>query len=418
MSEQADVLVIGGGVIGVCAAYELAGKGASVTLLEREPDICPPESAVHANCGLVVPSEVDPLAAPGVLGQGLRWLLDGASPFYIRPRLSPALARWLWLFRAAATEDVVRRHAPVLHGLSVSGAALHAELGAEHGERWAYARRGWLAICESAGAQAEAETAAESVRRHGVEVEVLSAEDVRARVPQVRTAIAGGTCTPGDAHLDPAAFTRELAALAEARGATMLVGAEAYGFEQSGARVTRVLTTRGPIAADQVVIAAGAWSPHLTRQLGLRLPIEPAKGYSVDVPRPDGWPDTPLYITQSHVVVTPLPDVVRLGGTLELAGWDMTVRQRRVAGMRRAAERVLGLPADGPVRRIWRGPRPLTPDGLPVIGRSPRHTNVILATGHCMLGLSLGPITGMLVAEIAAGETPSHDLGPLRPDRF
>ena len=147
-----------------------------------------------------------------------------------------------------------------------------------------------------------------------------------------------------------------------------------------------------------MVLAAGAWTPLLTRGLGLRLPIEPAKGYSVDVDRPDGFPELPLYLGDAHVVLTPLGDALRLGSTLELSGWDMRVRPRRVAYLREGGRRAIGLPADGPVRQLWRGPRPVTPDGLPVIGRVPGRDRVILATGHCMLGLSLGPVTGRLVA--------------------
>jgi D-amino-acid dehydrogenase len=240
-------------------------------------------------------------------------------------------------------------------------------------------------------------------------------------VPQVREgSVVGGILTPDDGHMDPAAFTRETVARAQRVGATVVTGAEANGVETGGAGggVRGVRTTRGVIAADQVVIAAGAWSPFLARELGMRLPIEPAKGYSIDVASPDGLPDLPLCVGEAHVVLTPLGDALRLGSTLELAGWDMRLRPKRLLHLRRAAARVLGLPDEGPVRRIWRGPRPLTPDGLPVIGRSPRHANVVFATGHCMLGLSLGPVTGRLVAEIVAGEAPSHDLGPLRPDRF
>ena len=141
-----------------------------------------------------------------------------------------------------------------------------------------------------------------------------------------------------------------------------------------------------------MVLAAGAWTPLLARGLGLRLPIEPAKGYSVDVDRPADFPELPLYLGDAHVVLTPLGDTLRLGSTLELSGWDMRVRpQARRVSARAAAERAIGLPADGPVRQLWRGPRPVTPDGLPVIGRVPGRDRVILATGHCMLGLSLAP---------------------------
>lgn len=470
MRHRDDVLVIGGGVIGACVAQALAARGAAVTLLERESEVCPPASAVYANCGLLVPSEIEPLAHPGALGEGLRWLLDGSSPFYVKPRVSLALARWLWLFRAACSPDVARAHAPVLHELSEVSAALHDDLAREAGEArsavageadtraagpsatniggcgatsagatWDYHRNGWLFVYETAAGLRAAERGANEIRALGVRVEMLSATEVRERAPQVRPgSVVGGVLTPDDGHMDPAAFTRAMAAWAQRAGATIVTGAEVYGFEtggdvrpvagggrrtrrlrpSTGPRVQAVHTTRGVFAADQVVLAAGAWSAALGRDLGLHLPIEPAKGYSIDVARPDGTAELPLCAGEAHVVLTPLGETLRLGSTLELAGWDLRLRPKRLASLRRAAARIVGLPEDGQVRQVWRGPRPLTPDGLPVIGRSPRHANVVLATGHCMLGLSLGPVTGTLVAEVCAGETPSLDIGALSPSRF
>lgn len=422
-SGREDVLVIGGGVIGACVAAAVAERGGTVTLLEREPEVCPPESAVYANCGLLVPSEIEPLAHPGALGQGLRWMLDGTSPFYVKPRASLALARWLWLFRGACAPEVAQAHAPLLLELSTASAVLHDGLAADGGETWNYRRNGWLSVYETAKGMDAARVEAAATRSLGAPSDVLTAAEVRERVPQIREgSVAGGVLTPDDGHMDPAAFTRAMAARAQRAGATVVTGAEAYAFEFGGGAtrggVRAVRTTRGDFVADQVVIAAGAWSAALARRLGLRLPMQPAKGYSIDVAKPDGLPDLPICVGEAHVVLTPLGDVLRLGSTLELAGWDMSLRPKRLSHLRRAASRVLGLPDDGPVRQVWRGPRPLTPDGLPFIGRSPRQPNVVFATGHCMLGLTLGPVTGKLVTEVCAGETPSHDLELLRTDRF
>ena len=417
MEHMADVIVIGGGPVGVCCALELARAGARTILLEKEPQVCPPESGAHANCGLLVPSDATPLAAPGVLGQGLRWMLDSSSPFYIAPRPSPALARWLWLFRAACSRERAQAAMPVLRALHVASAGLHDELARDHGERWLFHHDGVLQVYETAAGLRAAAEEAEQARALGVRADELTAADARRLFPSLCCELTGAFLFPEDGHLDPLLFTRSVAELATEAGARVVTGAEVLSLEPAPDGL-RALTTRGDFVAGQVVLAAGAWSPFLARGLGLRLPIEPAKGYSVDVERPEDFPELPLYLGDAHVVLTPLGDTLRLGSTLELSGWDMRVRPRRVAYLREGARRAIGLPADGPVRQRWRGPRPVTPDGLPVIGRVPGRDRVILATGHCMLGLSLGPVTGRLVAELAGRRAPSIDLAPLSPARW
>jgi D-amino-acid dehydrogenase len=417
LNGREDILVVGGGPVGACCALELARAGASVTLLEKEPEICPPESGAHANCGLLVPSDATPLAAPGVLGQGLRWMLDSSSPFYIAPRPSPALARWLWMFRAACAADRARASAPVLRALHLMSARLHDELAAERGVEWRYHHGGELQVYETASGLAAADEEAEQARAMGARVDEVTAGEARRMFPGLRCELAGAHFFPEDGHLDPMLFTRAATRMAEEAGARVVTGAEALSLEPAPQGV-HALTTRGAFTGTQVVLAAGAWTPFLMRGLGLRLPVEPAKGYSVDVDRPADFPDMPLYLGDAHVVLTPLGDALRMGSTLELSGWDMRVRPKRVAYLRAGGERAIGVPADGPVRQIWRGPRPVTPDGLPVIGRVPGRDRVILATGHCMLGLSLAPATGRLVTQVASGARPDVDLTPLALQRF
>ena len=418
MSVGTDIIVVGGGPVGACCALELARAGASVTLLEREPEICPPESGAHANCGLLVPSDATPLAAPGVLGRGLKWMLDSSSPFYIAPRPSPALARWLWLFRAACSAERAQAAAPVLRALHVLSARLHDELAAQDGENGASTttassrssrrRTGWPRPPRTS--RSRAPWASASTRSRPIEARRL--------FPSLCCELGRRLPLPGGRPPRPDALHAR-------RGTHGRRGRRDRGDRRGGARAragaggrARRDHARGSFAAGQVVLAAGAWTPFLTRGLGVRLPVEPAKGYSVDVERPADFPELPLYLGDAHVVLTPLGDSLRLGSTLELAGWDMRVRPRRVAYLRAAGERAIGVPADGPVRQLWRGPRPVTPDGLPVIGRVPGRDRVILATGHCMLGLSLGPATGRLVTQVASGARPEIDLAPLGVQRF
>ena len=414
---RSDVLVIGGGPVGVCCAYWLARAGAGVTLIERGAQICPPESAAHGNCGLLTPSEVIPLAAPGVVAQGLRAMLRSDSSFHVTPRPSPALARWLLLFRAAAGTRRTRARMPVLAELHRASAVLHDELAATCGERWRHCRSGFLEVCETPAALAGVDDEVYEARQVGVRAEELSAAEVRARYPQLRCGVAGAYFFPDDCHVDPCALTRTVAELAAAAGATVISGVEAVSLSETSRGVT-ALTTAGEIRAGQAVVAAGVGTPPLVRGLGLRLPIEAAKGYSIDYPALEDFGETPILMLEEGVVLTPLGDRLRAGGVLELAGQDMSVRPRRVAQLQGVAARAAGVRAEAPLRSVWRGPRPLSPDGLPFIGRLPRQPNVIVAAGHSMHGLTLGPATGRLVAELAGGGRPSQDLTAFAPNRF
>lgn len=418
MGQRVETLIVGGGVVGVCCAYELARAGAEVTLIERDEPVAPVSSAVYANAGLLTPGDPYPLASPGVLGKGLKWLLDSGSPFYVAPWADRDLPRWLELFRRNCREGPMRRGMAVQRALLRRGCDLHQEYADLAGEAYGYERRGWLMVYESEDGFAGGRREAEDAAAFGVEWEAVERSRLREVAPGLRAGLAGGVLYSEDGHLVPHLFVRELARLAGETGADIRTGHEALRIEATGGRVTRVVTTRGVFEPDTVVLAAGVWTVPVAGQLGLNLPIQAAKGYSLTVPRPEGVPDVPLYATERHVCVTPMGDVVRLAGTLELAGFDLSVRWRRVERIREGADRLIaGLGALEPTE-VWRGLRPCTPDGLPIIGRSPRHDNVIVAAGHAMLGLGEGPITGRLVAQLVAGETPELDLDPLRVDRF
>ncbi|MHB8869453.1 MAG: NAD(P)/FAD-dependent oxidoreductase [Thermoleophilia bacterium] len=413
------ILVIGGGVVGACSAYYLADRGFKVTLVERA-EICPVEGGTYGNAGLIVPSDVFPLPAPGVLGSSAKWLLDSTSPFYVRPRLNPALMRWLLLFAAACTEKKVAASAPVLHDLGKASARLHAELAAADSPGYGYQATGWLSLYTTKSVFERAASRTDNVERFGIAVEVLDAKQVSDVVPGVASDIAGGILKRGDAHLIPDQFVHAVAQLAASRGATIMPFTEVLDIAATGSRVTRVDTTKGVLRPDTVVLAAGAWSRAIAARLGLSLLIEPAKGYSVTVPKPDSGDSFPvaLELAEQHVGMTPMGEKLRFAGTLELAGFDSQIRWNRVAGITKGVTRVLPGLRDFEAAELWRGFRPMTPDGMPMLGRAKRYENLIIASGHNMNGVSLGPISGKIVAELVAGETPSVDLSALRPERF
>jgi D-amino-acid dehydrogenase len=408
-----DVAVIGGGAVGVCAARELARDGASVALLERGPELAWGCSA--GNAGIVGPSHVLPLASPAAVRDGIRWMTRPDSPFYVRP--SPAVVPWLGRFAAASAPGRVRRSREVLRALAVRGADLHAEL-ASAGLDTGYQQAGLLNVFSRESAFVDARREATIDEHDGIAHEVLMAEDVRVAAPTSAADVAGAIFYPGEAHCDPHRFVRAVGIEAEALGVDVRTGVEVLELRRNGGRIESLWTTSGDLAIGELVIAAGVWSPRFSSQLGVDLPIEAGKGYHVDVPSADGDPGLPIWLHEDRVVITPLGGRVRFAGTMELSGVNHDESRRRVDAISAAVGRFLPNLVSRPPAHVWRGLRPCTPDGLPVIGRPPGIENVTLAAGHGMWGLQLAPVTALLVAQLVAGGAPSHDLGPLRPERF
>lgn len=409
------VLVIGGGVIGVCAAYYLAETGQEVTLVEKGELAA---GCSYGNAGLVTPSHSIPLAAPGALRSGLKWLLDPESPFYVRPRPDPALVGWLARFIRASRQQPMLAGLAVLSRLSLASRALFDHLAAIEGLEFGFQGRGLLLVFHSRQGLEAGREEAHLLQGYGLASRVLDGDQVRAMEPSLRPDMVGGVYFADDAHLDPAAFVRGLGGWLAGRGIGIQTGVEVVGFETGGGRVRRVQTTHGDLEADQIILAAGSWSPGLARALKLRLPIQPAKGYTLTVRRPAISPAYPLILGEARMAVTPLGERLRFGGTLELAGFDESINRRRVAALERGLRRYLVGVEALELIELWRGLRPCTPDGLPILGRAPGLSNLIVAAGHAMLGMSLGPITGKLAAQLACGQTPDFDLSPLNPARF
>ena len=415
MSERPDVLVVGGGVVGVCTAHSLIERGVRTTLLERG-EIC--SGASHGNGGWIFPSESAPIPGPGVIREALPWLLDPESPFWIRPRASLALLRWLWDFRRACNASAVRESFRLRRALSLASLERFSEFAKTLNFDFGFTQRGLALIFRTAKAMRDAQHNVDLLEAAGGSAKWLAVEELRERVSSLSPDLAGGLEFPDDAHLTPDDFVRGLAADVARRGAAIETHTEVLGVEWSRRGPVRVRTTRGDFRADEVVLAAGAWTPELTRGLGLRVPVEAAKGYSITVERPENHPDLPLALVEGRIFVTPMGSRLRFGGTLELAGLDMRMNQRRVDALARSVRSYLpGLPRT-PTVEIWRGLRPLTPDDLPILGRPAGTSGLILATGHGMSGISQGPISGELIAQLASGETPEIDLTPFSPDRF
>ncbi len=415
MNLHPDILIIGGGIIGVCTAYYLVKQGLSVTLIEKGEVA---EGSSYGNAGLLVPSHSVPIPAPGVLTQGLKWLLDPESPFYIKPRLDLNLLTWLWQFQSYCREEPLRRAIPLLRDLHRASLRLYQDLIEQEQIDCHFAQAGGLIVFKTQAGYQKMGHRLHLLREYGLEIDTLKAETIRAKISAVQPDIVGGYYYREDAHVNPALLVRGLAERVKVLGVTIPTQTEVQGFTRQGHRISHVHTTQGDFQPRQVILAAGAWSTEVARHLGLNIPMQPAKGYSLTFKRPAQAPDIPLHFGESRVVATPMGPHLRFAGTLELAGFDPQINQRRIKAIRRAADDYLvGL---GPLEHIetWRGYRPCPADGLPYIGRSQAINNLIIATGHSYIGLSLGAVTGKLVEQVICEEEPMIALGLMRVERF
>jgi D-amino-acid dehydrogenase len=417
MAKKTEILIIGGGAIGICCAYYLNELGKDVLLVEKN-DICSGSS--YGNAGLIVPSHSIPLAAPGAIAQGLKWMFKPRSPFYIKPRLDRSLIAWLWKFGSACSRRHVGRSIPVLHDLHSASLDLFSELAAIEGVDFALEQKGLLELFKT---QAGFEKGIEEIqltRQFGIENRILQIKELNEFIPGIPTAAIGGVFSSHDAHLAPDRFVHQLAAQAQKRGVRLLTSCEVIDFATSHRHVTGIKTTRGDISAEEVVIAGGSWSRELTHKLQLNLSMQPAKGYSITFKRPEACPSLPIAMAEAKVVLTPMADQMRLAGTLELAGFDQSINMPRVQTVLETLQTYFPNmdPHSFELLEIWRGLRPCSPDGLPYLGRTPHFDNVIIATGHGMLGISLAPITGKIVSRLASRKQPSQNIAPLSVERF
>lgn len=414
---MARVVIVGSGVIGLCVADACRRQGHAVTLLDRQPEAR--DGCSFGNAGMVVPSHFVPLAAPGMVALGLKWMWNPESPFYVKPRLDPALLRWGWHFWKASTPARVRKAAPLIRDLSLASRQAFVELARE-GLDFGLVEKGLVMLCKTAhGVEEEARTAGQA-RALGIPAEVLDPAQLARLDPGVTMDVAGGVYFPKDCHLSPGRFMAAVQARLRESGATFLWGTEVQGWHVSGGAIRAVETHTGKVEGDVFVLASGSWSPGTSHGLRLDLPMQAGKGYSLTLARPRQLPAICSIFTEARVAVTPMGGSLRFGGTMEIAGLNEDIHPARVRGI------VKSVPAYYPAFEAgdfdgvqpWRGLRPCTPDGLPYLGRSRAHENLVVATGHAMMGLSLAPITGRIVADLVDGRRPGIDIALLDPDRF
>lgn len=417
-----DVLVIGAGVVGLFCAYYLRLGGASVAVLDSGP-VGGPQSCSSGNTGFVGTQGAAPLAEPGALARGLRGLMNAASPFCIRPRPSLELAGWLWHFRRHCNEADARACFGVLVEMKRRSLEILGEVCNQPGIGSTFTAPGIIVAFKTPREFERACRAVPLAASRGVPLRVLSDADLRAVEPDVELDIFGALFNAEGAALRTPDFVVEFARVVRAMGVEVIGQAHVTGLDAkasgaAGRAIRRVRTSAGDFTPREVVIAAGPWSARLARLLGIRLMLQPAKGYTVTVAAPRAAPRLPIVLSEGRVAVMPLGERLRIGGTLELASTDTMVSRRRVDGITATVRSYLPRLDVTATPEVWSGVRACTPDSLPFLGRCPSYQNLTIACGHGYVGMGLAPVSGKLIAGLVVGEPPEMDLTPFRVGRF
>lgn len=409
--------IIGGGIIGLSSAYYLSKAGHQVTIIEQS-DL--KDGCSFGNAGMIVPSHIIPLAAPGMISKGIRWMFNSTSPFYVKPRISGDLIKWGYHFYKNSTKEHVAKSAPALKEISLLSKAMYQQLEKELPFDFGYHERGLLMLYQTKETEKEEAETAELANQHGVEAHVISAKEVQALEPDINVSVRGGVYFPGDAHITPQSFVNQLITHLKNQGVVVETNTTVSDFRVEDNKIKSMHTTHGEYSFDEVVIATGSWSGIMTSKLGIYLPMQAGKGYSFTLQDIKKNVLIPSIFLEARVAVTPMGSTLRFGGTMEITGVDHRISMNRVKGI---VDSIPNYYPDMKVvmpdqKEVWHGLRPCSPDGLPYIGRSRKINNLILATGHSMMGLSLAPGTGKLVSEIVGLSKPSIDIQMFDPERF
>lgn len=411
-------VIIGGGIIGLSSAFFLKSSGWDVIVVDQG-DMT--HNCSYVNLGMVVPSHFVPLAAPGMVSQGIRWMFDRKSPFYVRPTLSGRLISWGLKFMRSANDSHVSNAAEPLRDLSLLSCSIFDTWAAMPELDFGYERKGIIMYFNSSKTGDEEVHLAEKAVKLGLDAIVLGPQELSRLEPAVQPNVMGGVHYRCDGHLNPDRLMRQLMGLLADKGVLIERNREVIGFTQNHGRITSVKTKEGAMDTDLVVLANGSWLPDLAKMVGMNIPLMPGKGYSFMQANPPAQLNIPAILCEARVAITPMGGGIRFGGTMEIDRIrEGGVNMNRVAGIVESLPRYFdNFRVEMPdMHQVSYGYRPCSPDGMPYIGSSRRHDNLLVAGGHAMMGLSLGPVTGKLIAGLANGEKPEIDLKPFDPNRF
>ena len=422
-----DITIIGSGVIGLFSAYYLSQQGYEVTIIERSNG---DDSCSMGNAGMIVPSHFIPLAVPGMIEKGIKWMFNSESPFYVKPRLNLDLLSWGLKFYQAANKKQVERAMPALRDISLLSKSLYQDLAKTPDFDFSFEEKGLMMLCKTEHNFEEEVAVAKQANELGLKTKILTTKELNEIEPEVKPDVTGAIFYEGDAHLYPNQLVKNLKQHLENRGVKFLYNTEVTGFEFEKSKINSIKIKQkigeniqhSSLIINNLIIATGSWSPLLADMLNIGLPMQAGKGYSVTYEQNEGKKlNIPSILLEARVAITPMSDnLIRFGGTMEIGGLNDEINMNRVRGIIKAVPNYfpdyqITMPQK---EQVWYGLRPCSPDGLPYIGRTNKYKNLVIASGHAMMGLSLAPATGKLVQEIIDNQKNSIEIDLYKPERY
>ncbi len=415
--KDKKIIIVGGGINGLCTAYFLQKKHASVTIIDQG-DIS--NSCSFGNMGFLSPSHFIPLASPGIIAEGLKHLISSTSPFYIKPRFKLPFLLWSLKFYKSSNQNTVAKNSPHLSQLLNLSRQLMNEIRDEIGDVFDMEEIGCMMMCHKQKAFEEEIKVAQAGSKLGLNVQVLNRSELQALEPNVELDIYGAVLFKDDAHIHPGKFMCAMKNYLEKNGVNFQLKTGVKGFKKNKQKVEAVITDKGDFSGDEIVLTPGSWLPQLGKMLGFSILLEGGKGYSYTYDEVENNIKYPAILIDGRCAITPWKKTLRIGGTMEFSGINENILPARMKGIYDSVKKFYpGLQiAPPPVDKIWTGLRPVSPDGLPYLGKKTGLENIWIAGGNAMLGISEGAADGKIISEIMEGSAPSIDINAFRIERF
>lgn len=409
------VIIIGGGIIGLCSAYYLQKEGHQVTIVDQSNL---DSGASYVNAGYLSPSHIIPLSAPGVMKKGLKWMFNKSSPLYIKPRLDLDFLKWTLAFNKSCNAAHVKKAIPAIKAISLLSQDLYDDIKRDENFSFHYEKKGLLMLCQTNKALEQEIQTANLAKTEGLDAKEINLEELKHLEPNALLNVKGATYYKCDFHTTPHEFMNEMKVHLKAKGVVFYINEKVQDLDVKNEKILAVKTDKQLLNADEVILSAGSWSSFLSKKLGLKLLLQAGKGYRINTEKETGI-SIPAILTEAKVAVTPMNGFTRFAGTMEIAGINHNINKTRVDAIAKAASRYypeINLTSEEKSNAAS-GLRPVSPDGLPYIGKSSKCENLTIATGHAMMGWSMGTATGKLVSEIISEQKPSLELANYNPDR-